>query len=212
CCSSTRPPTATRDSSAIPTCSTRRASRTSTSRSGSARTSAWEPAWHAWSCACSSRRCCGIFPSSSSPPTTPCHGGRPTSSSASRPCRCGGSRDSRPSRPARRRPCAHASGEAMSRPPSPTGGVVVKERHGVGPLGFQLAALAIVLAAGGRALAADQIDDALSNAGQVWYAQYCTPCHGPGGAPGDAVSRTTKQSVDLRTYVQRHGGAPPARR
>ena len=86
----------------------------------------------------------------------------------------------------------------------------MKERHGVGRLGFLLAALSIVLAAGGRVLAADQIDDALSSAGKVWYDQYCTPCHGPGGAPGDAVSRTTKQPVDLRTYVQRHGGKFPA--
>jgi mono/diheme cytochrome c family protein len=86
----------------------------------------------------------------------------------------------------------------------------VKERHGVTRLGFQLVALAITLAAGGRTLAADQIDDALSNAGKVWYDKYCTPCHGPGGAPGDAVSRTTEQPVDLRTYVQRHGGKFPA--
>ena len=86
----------------------------------------------------------------------------------------------------------------------------MKECHGVTRLGFRLAALALVLAAGGPALAADQIDDALSGAGKVWYDQYCTPCHGPGGAPGDAVSRTTKQPVDLRTYVQRHGGKFPA--
>src|SRR5262249_26572406 len=34
--------------------------------------------------------------------------------------------------------------------------------------------------------------------------------HGPGGAPGTAVSRATKQPVDLRTYVQSHGGKFPA--
>jgi pyruvate/2-oxoglutarate dehydrogenase complex dihydrolipoamide acyltransferase (E2) component len=73
---------------------------------------------------------------------------------------------------------------------------------------FPLATLAIALAVGmgGRALAADEIDDALSGAGKVWYDKYCTPCHGPGGA----VSRATKQPVDLRTYVARHGGKFPA--
>jgi len=88
----------------------------------------------------------------------------------------------------------------------------VKESRGVSRLSFQVVSLAITLAAGigGRALAADQIDDALSGAGKVWYDKYCTPCHGPGGAPGEAVSRATKQPVDLRTYVQRHGGKFPA--
>lgn len=88
----------------------------------------------------------------------------------------------------------------------------MKESRGVSRLSFQVVSLAITLAAGigGRALAADQIDDALSGAGKVWYDKYCTPCHGPGGAPGEAVSRATKQPVDLRTYVQRHGGKFPA--
>ena len=88
----------------------------------------------------------------------------------------------------------------------------MKESRGVSRLSFQVDSLAITLAAGmgGRALAADQIDDALSGAGKVWYDKYCTPCHGPGGAPGEAVSRATKQPVDLRTYVQRHGGKFPA--
>jgi mono/diheme cytochrome c family protein len=74
-----------------------------------------------------------------------------------------------------------------------------------------LAALAIALAVGmsGRALA-DPIDDALSNAGKTWYAKYCTPCHGPGGAPGDAIASATKKPVDLRTYVKNHGGKFPA--
>ena len=95
---------------------------------------------------------------------------------------------------------------------SVTRGCVVKESRGVSRLSFQVVSLAITLAAGigGRALAADQIDDALSGAGKVWYDKYCTPCHGPGGAPGEAVSRATKQPVDLRTYVQRHGGKFPA--
>jgi hypothetical protein len=88
----------------------------------------------------------------------------------------------------------------------------VKESRGVGRPSLRLVALAITLAAGtgGRALAADQIDEVLSSAGKVWYDKYCTPCHGPGGAPGDAVSRATKQPVDLRTYVQSHGGKFPA--
>lgn len=78
--------------------------------------------------------------------------------------------------------------------------------------GMALVALAIVLTVGigSRALAADQIDEALSGAGKVWYEKYCTPCHGPGGAPGDAVSSATKQPVDLRGYVKRHGGKFPA--
>ena len=51
---------------------------------------------------------------------------------------------------------------------------------------------------------------ALSGAGKVWYDKYCTSCHGPGGAPGKAVSSTTKQPVDLRDYVARKGGQFPA--
>jgi hypothetical protein len=75
-----------------------------------------------------------------------------------------------------------------------------------------MVALAITLAAGmrGQALGADQLDEAMTNAGKVWYDRYCTPCHGPGGAPGTAISRATKQPVDLRTYVQSHGGKFPA--
>ena len=87
----------------------------------------------------------------------------------------------------------------------------MKESRGVTRLSFRLISLAITLATGlgGRALA-DPIDDALSNAGKMWYDKYCTPCHGPGGAPGEAVYRATKQPVDLRTYVQHHGGKFPA--
>jgi mono/diheme cytochrome c family protein len=88
----------------------------------------------------------------------------------------------------------------------------VQERHGLLRTSFPLVALAIALAVGmgGRALAADEIEHALSGAGKVWYGKYCTPCHGPGGAPGNAVSRATKQPVDLRTYVRSHGGKFPA--
>jgi mono/diheme cytochrome c family protein len=88
----------------------------------------------------------------------------------------------------------------------------VNECRGLTRPSLQLTGLAIALAVGvrARALAADQIDEALSSAGKVWYEKYCTPCHGPGGAPGSAVSHVTKQPVDLRTYVQSHGGKFPA--
>ena len=49
----------------------------------------------------------------------------------------------------------------------------------------------------------DEIDRALAEGGKVRYVQYCTPCHGEGGAPG-------KAAVDLRTYVSRHGDKFPA--
>jgi mono/diheme cytochrome c family protein len=92
------------------------------------------------------------------------------------------------------------------------GGPAVKESRGVTGPSFQLVALAIALAfgTGARVLAADELEEALSNAGKVWYGRYCTPCHGPDGAPGDAVSKATKQPVDLRTYVRDHGGKFPA--
>ena len=42
--------------------------------------------------------------------------------------------------------------------------------------------------------------------------KYCTPCHGPAGAPGTAVYADTRKPVDLRNYVQRNGGKFPAAR
>ena len=45
--------------------------------------------------------------------------------------------------------------------------------------------------------------------GRILYEKYCTPCHGAGGAPGSAVFTKSKQPVDLRAYVQRHGGKFP---
>jgi mono/diheme cytochrome c family protein len=88
---------------------------------------------------------------------------------------------------------------------------VTKSRRGAGPSRLLVAlAIAFAIAAGDRAVAADEIDDALSSAGKVWYDKYCTPCHGPGGGPGTAVSRASKQPVDLRTYVKAHGGKFPA--
>jgi len=73
-----------------------------------------------------------------------------------------------------------------------------------------LVAVAIALAPGTRVRADDEIDQSLSAAGKVHYDRYCTPCHGAGGAPGKAVSSSTKQPVDLRNYVERHGGTFPA--
>lgn len=58
--------------------------------------------------------------------------------------------------------------------------------------------------------AEDELQKALSEAGRIWYEQYCMPCHGQGGTPGSAVYPGSKQPVDLRTYVQRHGGKFPA--
>jgi hypothetical protein len=55
---------------------------------------------------------------------------------------------------------------------------------------------------------ADQ--DARVQKGKVWYEQYCTPCHGAGGAPGSAVFPGTNRPVDLRTYEQRNGGRFPS--
>jgi hypothetical protein len=88
----------------------------------------------------------------------------------------------------------------------------MKRPRGARGFGFRIISFGITLAVapGGRALAADEIDHALSSAGKVWYDKYCTPCHGVGGAPGNAVSTETKKPVDLRTYVQSHGGKFPA--
>jgi len=88
----------------------------------------------------------------------------------------------------------------------------VHESLGVTRPSFQSVALAIALAVGlsGLSYAADEIDEALSSGGKAWYDKYCTPCHGPGGAPGQAIASATKQPVDLRDYVARHGGKFPA--
>lgn len=61
-----------------------------------------------------------------------------------------------------------------------------------------------------RARATDELQQARIEMGRIWYQKYCTPCHGPGGIPGAAVSSATKQPVDLRTYVQRNGGKFPS--
>lgn len=81
---------------------------------------------------------------------------------------------------------------------------------------FAIRVVALVAALGGgwavpdRARAEDELRKARAEAGQIWYEKYCKPCHGEGGAPGSAVYRESKQPVDLRTYVQRHGGEFPA--
>ncbi len=79
---------------------------------------------------------------------------------------------------------------------------------------IRVTALALVLGGGwvlpNRARAEDELQKARGEAGRVWYDQYCRPCHGPGGAPGSAVYPDNKQPVDLRVYVQRHGGKFPA--
>src|SRR5512139_469463 len=56
----------------------------------------------------------------------------------------------------------------------------------------------------------DELQKARGEAGRIWYEQYCRPCHGKGGAPGSAVFPDSKEPIDLRNYVQRHGGKFPA--
>ena len=68
---------------------------------------------------------------------------------------------------------------------------------------FLLPLIASSVGLAALAWADDEIDRVLAESGKVRYAQYCTPCHGEGGAPG-------KAAVDLRTYVARHGGKFPA--
>ena len=76
--------------------------------------------------------------------------------------------------------------------------------------------LAVVLIVGClaplRSYAGDEVQDARVQKGKVWYDKYCTPCHGPGGAPGSAVFAATKKPIDLRTIAQRNGGNFPSMR
>ncbi len=68
-------------------------------------------------------------------------------------------------------------------------------------------ALAALVAGLGVSLpvrADDDIERALVEGGKARYAQYCTSCHGEAGAPG------SKATLDLRSYVARHGGKFPA--
>jgi len=72
-----------------------------------------------------------------------------------------------------------------------------------------VAALVICCVAPGVVRAQEAHSSLPDDDGRIWYEKYCTPCHGPGGAPGSAVFPDSKQPIDLRTYVQRHGGNFP---
>ena len=76
--------------------------------------------------------------------------------------------------------------------------------------------LAVVVIVAGltslRSYAGDEVQDARIQMGKVSYHKYCTPCHGPGGAPRSAVFAATKKPVDLRTIAQRNGGNFPSMR
>ena len=75
-------------------------------------------------------------------------------------------------------------------------------------------ALAFALVAGIPRVvrAADEFEKIEAEAGRQWYDEYCTPCHGAGGAPGSATFVEGKKPVDLRDYVARNGGRFPAER
>jgi hypothetical protein len=71
------------------------------------------------------------------------------------------------------------------------------------------AALIICCVVPSRARAQAEHPSPRGDDGRIWYEKYCTPCHGVGGGPGSAVFPDSKQPIDLRTYVQRHGGNFP---
>jgi len=71
------------------------------------------------------------------------------------------------------------------------------------------AALIICCVVPSRASAQTEHPSPPADKGRIWYQKYCTPCHGVGGSPGSAVFPDSKQPIDLRTYVQRHGGNFP---
>ncbi len=93
---------------------------------------------------------------------------------------------------------------------------MLTSRESMSGMSVALRVMAFLVALGGgwvvpnRAWAEDELQKARSEAGRVWYDKYCTPCHGKEGAPGTAAYPKTKEPVDLRTYVQRHGGKFPA--
>jgi hypothetical protein len=72
------------------------------------------------------------------------------------------------------------------------------------------AAFIICCGAAGRVRAQAEHPSSYVDDGRIWYEKYCTPCHGLGGGPGSAVFPDSDQSVDLRRYVQRHGGNFPS--
>jgi len=92
---------------------------------------------------------------------------------------------------------------------------MLKSRESMSATWVVIRVMAFLVVLGGgwivpnRARAEDELQKARSEAGRIWYEAYCTPCHGKGGAPGSAVYPKTKEPVDLRTYVQRHGGQFP---
>jgi len=89
----------------------------------------------------------------------------------------------------------------------------VRARSQIRTVAVHVVALAVALiscwAVPSRSPGQDQQPPQRGEGGHIWYDKYCTPCHGPGGAPGTAVFPDSKQPVDLRTYVQRHGGQFP---
>jgi mono/diheme cytochrome c family protein len=93
---------------------------------------------------------------------------------------------------------------------------MLKSRESMSGMWVSIRVMAFLVALGGgwvvpnRARAEDELQKARTEAGHIWYDKYCTPCHGKGGAPGSAAYPKTKEPVDLRTYVQRHGGKFPA--
>jgi mono/diheme cytochrome c family protein len=89
--------------------------------------------------------------------------------------------------------------------------MVMKSRCTTAAAGGALA-LAFVAGISGVARAADEFEKIEAEAGRQWYDEYCTPCHGAGGAPGSATFAAGKKPVDLRDYVARNGGRFPAER
>ena len=93
---------------------------------------------------------------------------------------------------------------------------MLKSRESMSGMWVPIRVMAFLAVLGGgcvvpnRARAEDELQKARSEAGQIWYETYCTPCHGKGVAPGSAAYPKTKEPVDLRTYVQRNGGKFPA--
>ena len=93
---------------------------------------------------------------------------------------------------------------------------MLKSRESMSGMWVPIRVMAFLVVLGGscvvpnRARAEDELQNARSEAGRIWYETYCTPCHGKGGAPGSAVYPKTKEPVDLRTWFQRHGGTFPA--
>jgi mono/diheme cytochrome c family protein len=91
---------------------------------------------------------------------------------------------------------------------------MMKKRVRIGASAGGTVALAIAMIAGlpHGVRAADELEKVSAEAGRQWYDKFCTPCHGPAGAPGSATFADGKKPVDLRNYVARYGGRFPAER